>query len=71
MATLENHMSQIQSLSESEKTHVREAMLLINHIQWNEKRGMKDCYDQNAQSILMRNIKGTAVSHAANDLIYY
>ena len=71
MATLENHMRQIQSLSESEGTHAKEAMLLINHIQWNEKRGIKDYYDQNVQSILTRNIKGTAVSHAANDLIYY
>ena len=71
MATLENHMSQIQSLSESEGTHAKEAMLLINHIQCNEKKDMKDYYDQNAQSILRRNIKGTAVSHEANDLIYY
>ena len=69
MATLENHMSQIQSLSESEKTHAKEDMLLISHIQWNEKKDMKDCYDQNVQSILMRNMKETAVSPAANDLV--
>ena len=69
MATLESHMNQIQSLSESEKTHAKEAMLPISHIQWNEKKGMRDYYDQNAQSILMRNMNETAVSPAANDLV--
>ena len=69
MATLGNHMSQIQSLSESEKTHAKEDMLLTNHIQYNEKKGMRDYYDQNVQSILMRNMNETAVSPAANDLV--
>ena len=69
MGTLENHMSQIQSLSESEKIHAKEAMLPISHIQWNEKKDMKDCYDQNVQSIRMRNMNETAVSPVANDLV--
>ena len=68
MATLENHMSQIPLLSESEKTHAKEAMLPISHTQWNEKRGMKDYCDQNALLILTRSTKETAALHEANDL---
>ena len=71
MATLENHTSQIPLLNESEKTHAKEAMLPINHTQWNAKRDMRDYCDQNVQSTRMRNMKEIAVSDEVSVLICF
>ena len=58
-------------MSESEKTHAKEAMLPINHTQWNEKRGMKGYCDQNVQSTLMKNMNEIAVSDEVSVLICF
>ena len=70
-ATLEILKKQILSYNELERSHAKEDMLSINHIQYNEKRDMKGCYDQNALSTLKRNMKETVVLHAASDLACY
>ena len=64
-------MNQIPLFSESEKIHAKEAMSQIKHIQYNEKKGTEDYYDQNALLTLMRNMRETTVSHVASDQKWY
>ena len=71
MGILENLMKQIQLLSESGKTHAKEAMLPIKYTQYNEKKGIKGYCDQNALLTRMRNMRETAVSHVVSDQKWY
>ena len=71
MDTLGTLIYQILLLNELERSHEKEGMLPINHIQCNVKRDMRGYYDLNVLSTPTRNTKETVVLHAASDLVCF